>query len=451
MHLGTRLDRRYRLDRLVGEGASAWVFAAQDTRLEREVAIKLLKPCDAGEGPEQRRFVEEGRTLARLVHPHIVLVHDAAQSEEGLCYLVMELSTGGTLESVLAKRGTLPLDEVLALLFPLIGALACAHDRGIIHRDIKPANIALQGACRAKLLDFGIAQRREEAGKSDLAIGTPSYMAPEQASGDALTPAVDVWAMGVVFFRCLSGTMPFDSSSSTGVLSKLVRGPAPRFAAVCKNLGPRVAVALDRALEPHLHRRYQDMRSFARAVVVACEQDGVPLPTHPEAIGLPDFEAWRSSADVERTSPLRAVRPRPACGMEPHADARLKSRGLAAVAVAACLAALLGVTRDVQGAGKEGAELAPPKPLRSAGAMSDPAQRAVSLSRSSAVPASRAPSVTLPQSLEGPSRVAAHRRKVDAVRARTQHPKLRATTPLGRAARDQSAAPPGIVTDWDWE
>jgi serine/threonine-protein kinase len=306
--LGTQLDGRYRLDRLVGEGATAWVFAAQDLRLERDIAVKVLKSRLADEQAAQRkRFVAEGRTLARLVHPHVVLVHDAGETKDGVGYLVMELSEAGSLESELYRRGSLSAEECLQLLLPLLGALACAHDRGIVHRDIKPANIALvheRHGMKAKLLDFGIAKRRDAEGSTDHALGTPSYMAPEQARGEPLTPAADVWALGVLFFRCLSGRMPFDADCSLETLRKLVHERAPRFAQACPKLGPHFAVALDRALEPDVKERYPDVRSFARALASASAQDGIQVPQRPDPVGLPDFEHWLASADISSTRPL---------------------------------------------------------------------------------------------------------------------------------------------------
>jgi serine/threonine protein kinase len=307
--LGGQLDRRYRLDRLVGQGASAWVFAAHDLRLERDVAVKVFKPRAIEEAATQRkRFVGEGRTLAKLVHPHVVAVHDAGETPEGLLYLVMELSTAGSLEAELERRGgALEVSETLRLLLPLLGALACAHDRGIVHRDIKPANILLQreqGETRAKLLDFGIAKPRDAAESLDTALGTPSYMAPEQARGEPLTPGADVWALGVVFFRCLTGRLPFESETATSVLLKVARERAPRFSVACPSLPPLLAVALDRALEPRLARRYGDMRSFARALASACVNAGLEVSKQPEPLGLPDFERWLGALDVEETRRL---------------------------------------------------------------------------------------------------------------------------------------------------
>lgn len=305
--LGTHLDDRYRLDRFLGEGASSWVFAAYDLRLEREVAIKLLKASIAGaRSAHWHRFIQEGRILASMTHPNVVAVYDVSKDGDEAAYLVMELSRDGTLEEELVRKPRLQAPETLQILLPVLGALACAHDRGILHRDIKPANIALArngDAWCAKLLDFGIAKRWALEPSSDAARGTPSYMAPEQARGERLLPATDVWAMGVVFFRCLSGVLPFQASSATGTLLQLAQGYAPRFREACPGLKPHLAAALDRALEPDPERRYSDTRSFARAIAAACAQDGVAVHAAPDPIGLPNFERWLATADIESTGP----------------------------------------------------------------------------------------------------------------------------------------------------
>lgn len=341
--LGIQLDGRYRLDRLAGEGASAWVFASHDARLDRAVAVKVLKPRTIEDEPQRRnRFVTEGRTLARLVHPNVVLVHDAGETSEGLGYLVMELCEAGTLETELFRRGTLPVQEAMRLLLPLLGALACAHDRGIVHRDIKPSNIVLlreRDITRAKLLDFGIARPRDSGTES--ASGTPSYMAPEQAQGLRPAPAVDVWAMGVVLFQTLSGRVPFDGTSSLDGLMKLVNERAPLFSEACPGLGAHLSVALDRALERDTERRYADMRSFAQAVVMACVQDSIALPTRLEPLGLPNLEDWIANADRGGTRTL-APAERAAVAVAPVSSTPARNPGVR-VGVAILTVAAIGL------------------------------------------------------------------------------------------------------------
>jgi serine/threonine protein kinase len=346
--IGTLLEDRYRLDRLVGEGASAWVFAAHDVRLQRSVALKLLKPYKAGERASHRkRFVAEGRVLASLVHPNIVPVHDAGETCEGLGYLVMELAEVGTLEGELCRRQRLTPAETLRLLLPVLGALACAHDRGVVHRDIKPANIVLvaeRDELRAKLLDFGIAKRRDATG-SDAALGTPSYMAPEQARGAPSSPAIDVWAVGVLFFQCLSGRLPFEAEGSLATVLKAARERAPRFADACRGLGRHLAIALDRALERDQERRYPDTRSFAYALASACALDGLIISARPDPLGLPAFETFLAQADREVTgrSPCShdEVGILPAYGRATSAYGRSWRSILAAAAASATLALML--------------------------------------------------------------------------------------------------------------
>jgi serine/threonine protein kinase len=308
VQIGEVLSGRYRLQRVIGEGASSWVFAARDLRLERDVAVKLFKICNSSDDVKRRRrCIAEGRTLAKLVHPHIVSVHDAIEDEAGLAYLVVELCEAGTLEDEVVQSGRLQPLETLQLVLPLLGALALAHDRNVIHRDIKPSNIVLleqNGKRRCKVLDFGISLGLGASSASDHGLGTPSFMAPEQARGEPPSIASDVWALGVVLFYCLSGELPFQGSNAAAVLHKLGQQRAPRFASVCSQLGPHLALALDRALEPNLTRRYPNMRAFARALAAACALDRVPVALQPDPVGLPDFADWVAAAAGQNTEPL---------------------------------------------------------------------------------------------------------------------------------------------------
>jgi serine/threonine-protein kinase len=451
-YLGTELHGRYRLDRLIGEGASAWVFAAHDKRLERDVAIKLLKHQTILEDAQRaQRFVAEGRMLARLFHPHVVLVYDAGATRDGLNYLVMELLEAGTLEAELFRVGKLGPQQTIQLLLPLLGALACAHDRGFVHRDIKPANIVLvheSGSPRAKLLDFGIA-RRPDTWSSESAAGTPSYMAPEQALGQRPSAAADIWAMGVVFFRCLSGRLPFEGPSSLHTLQELVQRRAPRFADVCPDLGPHTAVALDRALERDPERRYQDMRGFAYALGAACSHDGVELPPRPEPIGLPDF-AVAHLADPESTRPL-GVEERGAIAV-PSLVASLRARKqgkLPAVALA-CAAAILALTLFYPQAGSNAAaaRVASRPAVIAAGA----GQRSSALHAPPMQPAVAAPGVLAASPAPSPS-PSESAPKPEKKRMRQRE---RARSPARPVTAEPAASPSptstkaSVVRSWDW-
>lgn len=313
-YIGLVLDQRYRLERLVGEGASSLIFAATDSRLERQVAIKLLKVRADAPGGYRKSFASEGQVLAKLQHPHVAAVHDAGETADGLAYLVMELLEAGNLEAELRRVGALSVVDTFELLLPIMGALAYAHDRAVVHRDLKPANIIVvrEGADkRAKLLDFGIAKllSSDASQQTQGAVGTPSYMAPEQARAETVGPQADVWALGVLFFRCLSGRLPLQGSSPVATMLKIVQERAPRFEEACPLLPPALAQALDRALEPDLSVRYPDMRAFARAIAQASTHGGLQLAVRPDPLGLPDFAAWLSEPLLHSAERPTGARP----------------------------------------------------------------------------------------------------------------------------------------------
>jgi len=305
------LGERYLLEEIVGRGATSVVFKARDLRLERQVAVKVLSTLGGVAAEHHRaRFASEARILARLSHPHVVTIHDFADSGN-LVYLVMELVTAGTLQSELSRR-TLSDGEILSLLVPIMGGLACAHDRGIVHRDIKPSNIVLERAgdnlARGKLLDFGIARDFGRATLSRAIMGTPAYMAPEQINGGELGPFTDVWAMGVTLFRCLTGQLPFPTQGGRDVMRAIREERAPRFGSLRVDL-VSLGLAIDRALDPNPKTRFQDMRELARAVAQACVHDGIALSPDADPMGLPELREWiqlAKSEDTLRQDPLPA-------------------------------------------------------------------------------------------------------------------------------------------------
>ncbi len=219
------LDERYVLDAVVGRGGVGDVHRATDTLLHRPVAVKVLRERTATE-VDRARFRSEARTLAALMHPGLVTVLDVGDTE-GRPYLVMELVEGSTLSGVLAD-GPLPVAESARVLARVAEALAYAHDRGVVHRDVKPGNVLLGDDGRVKLADFGIARLVGDNVRHTLPgtlIGTVAYLAPEQVTGDELTQAVDVYALGLVLLESVTGVKAYTGSVVEAAMARLSRPP----------------------------------------------------------------------------------------------------------------------------------------------------------------------------------------------------------------------------------
>ncbi|MGZ6727573.1 MAG: protein kinase domain-containing protein [Gaiellaceae bacterium] len=202
---------RYRIERPLGHGGMASVYLGRDTELERPVAIKLLAENLAGDDEFRRRFVREARLAARLSDPNIVSVYDAGEND-GRPYIVMEHVDGETFAELLARRGRLAPDEASELAAQAASGLAHAHQAGLVHRDIKPQNLILRRDGTVKIADFGIARAAETTSitMAGTVLGTAAYLAPEQAMGEEVTAAADVYSLGAVLYELLTGRPPFE-------------------------------------------------------------------------------------------------------------------------------------------------------------------------------------------------------------------------------------------------
>ena len=230
------LDGRWVIEDLLGEGGMGAVFRGKQTRLNRPVAIKVLKPELAQNAKLVSRFMREARVLSTLRHPHIVTMLDFGRDEEtGALYLVMELLEGEPLDEWMSRREELTLQNVVDITMQVARALDEAHGQGMVHRDLKPPNIFVSPVAdgvHVKVLDFGIAKVAEEDEVESLTRtgdiqGTPHYMAPEQAIGDGIGSSADLYALGVILFEMISGDPPFDGSSPMSVLLMHVNEPLP--------------------------------------------------------------------------------------------------------------------------------------------------------------------------------------------------------------------------------
>lgn len=311
--LGSVIAGRYRVQRVLANGGMSVLFEARDERARRDVALKLLRAEDCIEDRKRARFLQEMRLTAELRHPHVVDVLDLGEDKDGAPFLVMELMHGHSLQAELDERVSLGFEQALSLTLPVMEALAAVHAAGVVHRDVKPDNIFLQLDARKsitpKLLDFGIAKTAEASlnTRTGAVLGTPHYMAPEQLLAAVVGPGADIWAIGAVLFRMLSGRVPFYAASSGEVIAKLARDPAPALRV--PGLAPAICTAIDRALMRDPADRYPSMQEFATALVLCARENGFAA-VHEPALP-PAALSSRHTLNRTLTAPSQSVgRPR---------------------------------------------------------------------------------------------------------------------------------------------
>jgi serine/threonine protein kinase len=275
-HIGKLLDGKYRLDSFLSQGGMGAVYKATHVMLDKTVVVKLIKPELVTSAEIVRRFQREARAASNLNHPNIVQVFDLGQTDDGTLYIAMEFIDGPSLKDVIKRTGSLPVARIKSILGQVCSALALAHGHNIIHRDLKPHNVMLAkgpgGQEVAKLLDFGIAKTFEDGGtqltQTGFAIGTPQYMAPEQAAGKEVTPQSDLYSVGVMLYEMLIGEVPFDAPTTAAILIKqLTETPQPP-----SRRKPEVGVSqmleaiTMRCLDKEPERRFPSAEAFAEAL-----------------------------------------------------------------------------------------------------------------------------------------------------------------------------------------
>jgi TolB-like protein len=283
--LSQALGPRYLLEREIGAGGMATVYLARDLRHKRSVAIKVMRPELGGrEGVE--RFLREIEVAAGLQHPNILPVFDSgsidgdAGGAAPLPYFVMPYVEGETLRQRLQREGRLPLDAAVQVAGEVADALGYAHAHGVVHRDIKPENILLSGG-HAMVADFGVAKALEQGSDLDqsgggarltrggIAIGTPLYMSPEQATGEPIDGRADQYSLGCVLYEMLAGEPPFTGPTHQSVVAKSLSAPRPRVSRTRPDAPPELDQVVARAMSLELGQRYPDMSEFARALGTA--------------------------------------------------------------------------------------------------------------------------------------------------------------------------------------
>lgn len=258
---------RYHITERLGEGGMALVYKAYDTRLERDVALKVIRTEKAADELFLKRFEREARALAQLSHPNIVHINDYGE-QDGAPYLVMDYMPGGTLKDLI--QGPMEYRQAARLLLPVARALHYAHSKNILHRDVKPGNILITESGEPMLTDFGIARILESDETADLTstgmgVGTPSYMAPEQ-TGRSFDHRVDVYALGVVFYEMVTGRTPYRADTPLATLMMHASDPLPDPKKFVSNLPQQAVRVLVKALQKKPDDRYSSMGEFAAAL-----------------------------------------------------------------------------------------------------------------------------------------------------------------------------------------
>ncbi|MFD1936208.1 serine/threonine-protein kinase [Nonomuraea mangrovi] len=339
---GTTLAGRYRLDTRIGAGGMGEVWRGEDIVLARTVAVKVLLPGRTDDPGFVARFQGEARAMATINHPGVVDVYDYGVHQVAgagaTVYLVMKFVDGEPLDRLLQRMGRIAPEPAMELIAQAASALQAVHDQGIVHRDVKPGNLLVQRDGTLVLTDFGIA-RQDVANRltdAGMVLGTAAYCAPEQAEGAPVTPAVDIYALGVVAYECLVGVRPFDGDSPVTIALKHIREAPPPLPA---EIPPAVRAVVERALSKDPVRRHPSGAAMAAAARQAAQS--------PHAPGPPP-----SLTDLSVVTGAVAAAPSPATGaIQPPDQSTVATQGSRRGARRAAKAARAGGGRGVLVAG----------------------------------------------------------------------------------------------------
>lgn len=325
LHPGDLLEWRYRIGAQIARGGMSTVYAAIDTRLDREVAVKVMDPTLAREPAFRTRFEREARAVAKLSDPSLVNVFDQGVDDDYV-FLVMELVEGGSLRELLKERGPMPPHAAIAVMRPVLTALSIAHAKGMIHRDIKPDNVLISDRNQVKLADFGLVRAINKAmgdptnattSVNGQVIGTVGYLSPEQVRGENLTQASDVYSAGILLFELLTGRTPFKGGTPIETAMARINRPVPAPSTLMPEIPPEIDELVLRACHRDPTQRFVDGAEFLEAVEQAAEDLDVPdfqVPAPTEsavrsALAGTDF-GERTPWDDESMSTRAVVLPR---------------------------------------------------------------------------------------------------------------------------------------------
>jgi serine/threonine protein kinase len=313
--IGRVVAEKYTITRCLGVGGHGAVFEAENTWTGRRVALKVLLGAAALNPEMSERFLREARATTRVAHPHIVEVLDMGRDpHDGSLFIVQELLQGEDLREVLRRERTVDPHWLVETLAPVLEALAVAHAQGIVHRDLKPANLYLarqhDGRVVPKLIDFGVSRMEDEPGLNEIThagalLGTPDYMAPEQARGERAGPQADVWAIGVILYESLAGQRPFRGANYNALLLRVMADDAPPLRGLVPGVPESLAAIVHGALARDPAARFPSAASLRDALLrwaaasprLATAQDATP-----SAQLFPDFVASAAAEDATPVS-----------------------------------------------------------------------------------------------------------------------------------------------------
>ncbi len=282
--IGKVLDNRYELMEFVGQGGMALVYLAKDRRTGHQVAVKLLRPEYAEDEEFLGRFEREAQTASKMSHHNIVNLLDIGQ-QDGLRYLVMEYVNGRTLKEVIVQKGALPPTVAAQIAIRILSALRHAHENGIIHRDIKSQNILVNSDGHIKVSDFGIARvaGSNTISKTDNVMGSVHYFSPEQAKGENVTCASDLYSVGIVLYEMLTGQLPFDGDTPVAIAMQHVSGTPKEINELNPAVPPALSRVVKKAMAKTTENRYQDAVDMAQDIQRAlAEPDGTWMGRLPD-------------------------------------------------------------------------------------------------------------------------------------------------------------------------
>ncbi len=325
-YIGRLLDDRYEILEVIGTGGMAVVYKARCHRLNRMVAIKILKDEFAGDEEFRRRFHAEGEAVAMLSHPNIVQVYDVSTSDSAN-FIVMELIDGISLKQYMEKRGVLNWKETLHFAIQIAKGLEHAHSRGIVHRDIKPHNVMVLKNGSVKVMDFGIARVMNKSNTlTKEALGSVHYISPEQAKGSTTDNRSDLYSLGVVMYEMMTGRPPYDGESAVSVAIQHINGGAPRPSTLNPNIPKGMEQIIVKAMALDVRDRYssatemlQDMEEFRKNPEIEFQHhfltDDATQVIHPEMLGTGRMTTAQKKAlarEPERPQPRRKPEPKKA-------------------------------------------------------------------------------------------------------------------------------------------